>query len=608
MGAAEKYEERTIPAIFRNRAEEFPERVLARYRTAEGWKDISWSESKRRVDAIASWLIGSGIQADDKISIFSENRPEWAFADLAILSAGAADVTIYATNSGPEAAYIINDSDSRFCFCSGKEQLNRLLSVKDTMPNLEKIIVFDDVPSDDPIVVPLGEVMKQGTDNPLPEDIDSRIKNINPENIMTLIYTSGTTGNPKGVMLTHLNMVTQANQFLSHHPFPFDVTVLSILPLSHSLERTVGYHCILLLGQTVAYCRGPEHLLEDLTEIRPTAFLVVPRVLEKIYEGIMTNVEKAPASKKRIFRWTERVGRKAVPYIVTNRKLPFFLRKKYNIAEKLVFSKLREALGMDMLHVVGLGGAPLSTYINEFFQAIKIEVHPGYGLTETSPVTHVHTYKEVMPIKLGSVGPALPDTECTIADDGEILIKGPQVMKGYYKQPEATQEVFTEDGWFKTGDIGFIESDGYLTITDRKKDIIITAGGKNVAPQVLENKFKSNTLIEQIAVIGDRRKYLVALIAPNFDALSEWASRNSITDMDHKSLVKNPAVIAKYREIIEGFNVEFGRVEQVKQFALIEQPFTQETGELTPTLKVKRRVIEKKYSDVIETLYGDAKN
>ena len=608
MSTVEKYEERSIPAIFRNRAQDFPDRIFARYRTAEGWKDITWRESLERVDAAASWLIGSGIQADDKISIFSENRPEWAFADLAVLSAGAADVTIYATNSGPEAAYIVNDSDSRFCFCSGKDQLNRLLSVKDTMPNLEKIIVFDDIVSDDPIVVSFAAVLREGKEKPLPDEIALRINNINPENIMTLIYTSGTTGNPKGVMLTHFNMVRQATQFLEHHPFDFDVTALSILPLSHSLERTIGYHCILYKGQTIAYCRGPEHLLEDLTAIRPTAFLVVPRVLEKIYEGIMTNVEKAPASKKRIFRWTVRVGRKAVPYIITNRKIPFFLRKKYNLAEKMVFSKLREALGMDKLRVVGMGGAPLSTYINEFFQAIKIEVHAGYGLTETSPVTHVHTYKEIMPIKLGSVGPALPETQCVIADDGEILIKGPQVMKGYYKQPEATQEVFTEDGWFKTGDIGFIESDGYLTITDRKKDIIITAGGKNVAPQVLENKFKSDTLIEQIAIIGDRRKYLVALIAPNFDALSAWASRNSIADMDHARLIKNPAVMGKYREIIEGFNAEFGRVEQVKQFALIERPFTQETGELTPTLKVKRRVIEQKYSDIIETLYGESKN
>ncbi len=604
MSSYVSYGEHSIPGIFRDRAEKQKKKIYLRYRDQSGWRDLTWEEVRSRVDAVASWLINYGINPGDKIAIFSENRPEWTIADFSILSVGAADVTIYPTNSSPEAAYIINDSDSRICFCSGKAQLDRLVQAKASMGKLERIVVFNDLECPEPYVIPLKTVLREGMEKPRQDEIDRRIRRIKGEELMTLIYTSGTTGDPKGVMLTHHNMVEQAKQFLEHHPFPFDdVTALSLLPLSHSLERTVGHNCMLFVGGTLAYSRGPEFLLPDLLEVRPTVFLVVPRVLEKIYEGIMTNVQKAPGLKKRIFKWTERVGRKAVPYIVTNRKIPYFLNKKYNLAEKLVFSKLRAALGLDRIKVVGLGGAPLSPYINEFFQAMKVEVHPGYGLTETAPVTHVHTYKTIMPIKLASVGPAVPRTECRISDDGEILIKGPQVMKGYYKKPRETEEVFTEDGWFKTGDIGFIDGDGYLTITDRKKDIIITAGGKNVAPQVIENRFKTDHYIEQVAVIGDRRKFLVALIVPAFEALSDWAHRRGIADVTPAGLVKNPEVLKKYHEIVGKFNSEFGRVEQIKEFALLDVPFTQESGELTPTLKVKRRVVEQKYREIIERLY-----
>ena len=420
---------------------------------------------------------------------------------------------------------------------------------------------------------------------------------------MTLMYTSGTTGNPKGVMLTHNNMVKQASQFLNHHPFDFDVTALSILPLSHSLERTIGYHCLLFKAQTVAYSRGPEFLLEDLTEIRPTAFLVVPRILEKIYEKIMSKVEEAPASKKKIFNWALKTGKKATPYIITNKALPLMLKLRYNLADKIIFSKLRQTIGMDKLRVVGLGGAPLSPEINQFFQFMGIEVHAGFGLTETSPVTHVHTYKEKMPIKLTSVGPPLPDTECMIAEDGEILIKGPQVMKGYYKQPEATAEVFTEEGWFKTGDIGHLDEDGYLYITDRKKDIIITAGGKNIAPQFIESLILLNPFIEQAIVIGDRKKFITALIVPSFENLEGWAEKNNIDDLSPEGLIKNEKIIAHFNEIISNINSRLGQVEQVKKFTLMEEPFSMEKGEITPTLKIKRKRILENYKDIIESMY-----
>jgi long-chain acyl-CoA synthetase len=590
-------------AIFRDTARKNPGKTCMKHRLGSVWTDISWAEALARVDALSSWLIASGINPGDNIAIYSENRPEWVFADLAVLSAGAADVTIYPTNSGPEAAFILNDSRSRYCFCSGSHQVENLLENKEAIVNLEKIIVFDDWSGDDPLVISLDDAIRTGTGEPRPSEIENRIRSIDPESVMTLIYTSGTTGNPKGVMLTHNNMVIQARQFLEHHPFPFDALALSILPLSHSLERTVGYHSVLMMGETVAYSRGPEHLLEDLLEVQPTVFLVVPRVLEKLYQGIVLKVNQAPPARRRIFRWAERTARRASHFIAANRRLPVLLGLNYRLAEKLVYSKLREAIGMGRMRCIGIGGAPLSRDIYEFFLGIGLECHIGFGLTETSPVTHVHTYHWIKPIKMDTAGPIIPRTQCRIADDGEILIKGPQVMKGYYNRPDATKEVFDEEGWFKTGDIGTIDDEGYLRITDRKKDIIVTSGGKNIAPQVIENHFKTHPLIEQIAIIGDRRKFLVALIVPSFESLMPWALENGISEADPSSLIRNRAVLQKYDQVVNEMNRPLGRVEQVKRFTLLSTPFSQEAGELTPTLKVKRKAVSEKYSGLIEGLY-----
>jgi long-chain acyl-CoA synthetase len=331
----------------------------------------------------------------------------------------------------------------------------------------------------------------------------------------------------------------------------------------------------------------------------------VPRVLEKLYEGIMSKLRDAPASKKALFNMAIRTGKKAVPYLTANRALPFPLGAKYRLFDKLIFSKLRAALGLDRMIVMGIGGAPLAYGIWEFFQAMNIEVHLGYGLTETTPVTHLNTFRYIKPIKLGTCGPAFPRTECRIADDGEVLIRGPQVMKGYFNRPADTKEVLTKDGWFHTGDIGEIDEDGYLRITDRKKDIIITAGGKNVAPQVIEGMFVAHPFIEQMAVIGDQMKYLVSLIVPCFPELAKWAKSKGIGETDPKKLIELPEVVAKFTEIVDELNRPLGRVEQIKSFALLASPFTQESGELTPTLKVKRKIVLKNYHDQIEGMYKE---
>jgi long-chain acyl-CoA synthetase len=606
MTAFKPYDETTIPGIFKNRADTFSNRVFVQIRDEnKKWKKHTYGESAEQVDALASYLLKKGIKPKDRVAIYSVNRPEWAISDLAILTIGATDVTVYPTNSGPEASYILNDSGAKICMCAGRFQVDNLLKEKRSLKGLKEIIVFDDLDYKEPMVVKLSKALEIGRKSNKAKEIDNLLRKINPEETATLIYTSGTTGNPKGVMLTHGNLVANVKQFAEHHPFPEQFLCVSLLPLSHALERTVGYNTAIHQAGTIAYTRGAETLVEDLKDIKPTLAVYVPRVLEKIYEGVMGQLGNASAVKKALFNAAMGIGRKSLPYILSNRPIPFPLGRLYSLFDSLIYSKLRKALGLERMATIGIGGAPLSDEINAFFQAIGVEIHLGYGLTETTPITHLTTFKTIRKIKLGTCGPAFPRTECRIADDGEILVRGPQVMKGYYNRPGDTREVLTKDGWFSTGDIGRIDEDGYLIITDRKKDILITAGGKNVAPQVIEGMFIIHPLIEQIAIIGDQRKYLVALIVPAFPELLKWAKSKSIQETDPKKLIANPEVVKKYRDTVNELNKPLGRVEQIKNFALIDRVFSQETGELTPTLKVKRKVVLANYRDLIEEMYKE---
>lgn len=606
MGAFRPYDDTTIPGIFKNQVEKSRDIIFLKIRDEnKKWKEYSYSDVSASVDALASYFLKKGVQPGDKIAVYAPNRPEWVMSDLAVLSIGAADVTIYPTNSGPEAEYILNDSGSKICICAGKFQVDNLLAEKGRLPLLQEILVFDDLDYKDPSVVKFSKALEIGRSNLNAAEIDKRLRAIKVAETATLIYTSGTTGNPKGVMLTHGNLVANVKQFVEHHPFPERGTCVSLLPLSHALERTVGFNAVMHEGGTISYTKGAETLLEDLKDIRPTLAVYVPRVLEKIYDGVMSQLAGAPENKKKLFNKAMTVGKKSLPYILANRPIPFPLNLGFRLFDKLIYSKLRKALGLDRMLSLGVGGAPLSNEINAFFQTIGVEIHVGYGLTETSPMTHVHTLKRIMPIKIGTCGPALPRTECKIAADGEILVRGPQIMKGYYNRPEDTKAVLTEDGWFYTGDIGTIDKDGYLTITDRKKDILITAGGKNVAPQVIEGAFMLHPLIEQIAIIGDQRKYMTALIVPAFSELIKWAQSRNIAETDPKKLIAHPEVVKKFSEVVDELNKPLGRVEQVKRFTLIDRAFSQETGELTPTLKVKRKVVLANYKDAIEAMYKE---
>lgn len=597
------YKSNTVLDVFHDSVSRYQDRIFLQARKSSGWQDISWNQAASEVEAIASYLINFGLQPGDRAAIYSQNRPEWAVADLATLSCGCVDAMIYPTNSAPEAAYVIADSDSVICFCEGKFQVDNLLAEKDRLPNLKKIVVFDDPGYKNNLMISYQDALKEGKANLQKTEITARSSAIKGSDLMTLIYSSGTTGQPKGVMLSHSNIMFIVLNFNMRQNLPEGHSILSLLPLSHAVERTMDYYSTILDGGVIAYSRGTEFFAAELTEIRPHLGIYVPRLFEKMYSGINAKVKTASAFKQKLFKMAVAAGKEAAPYFMANQPLPGFLKVKYGFFDKLMFSKMRETLGLDRVIGLGAAGAPLIPEIHDFFWGMGIQVRKGYGLTETSPVLNVDGDPSLMPIKSNGWITPFPETEIRIADDGEILVKGPQVMMGYLNKPEATGEMFTADGWLKTGDIGLKDAEGYLKITDRKKDIIITAGGKNVAPQVLENVFASDPMVEQIAVVGDGKKYIAALIVPDFAALANWAAAEGMEGFSGEELIKNARVLAKYEEIIDKINQNFGRVEQIKRFKLMPREFTQEEGELTPTLKLKRKVINEKYKGEVETLY-----
>jgi len=597
------YSEKSIAGIFHNRAEKYQYEPCVRYKKEGRYTDISWKEMQRMVTNLGLGLISLGVEKDDIVTIFSENCWQWLVADLASLSIGAADAPIYATNSGEEAAYIINDSGSRFLFVSDQDHLNRVLGVKSTLKGLKKIITFDPISAGDKDIISLDEVIKLGEEYKDKKSFDERLLSIEPEALATLIYTSGTTGPPKGVMLTHANLTANILQCYASHPIIGHQDVaLTLLPWSHSLGRTVSVYLMLHIGAILSLAESFGTVMENMTEIRPTLMVSVPRLFEKIHAGIFSKVEKASPTKKKLFFWAVDVAMRAVDYRVQRKSMPWSLKIQYDLAESLIYSKLRHALGMDRIRIFINGGGALAVDIDRFFNGIGVNLHNGYGLTETSPVTNVNTFEV---FEFGSVGPALPDTSVKIAEDGEILIKGPQVMKGYFNKPDDTKATFTADGWFMTGDIGRLDERGCLYITDRKKDIIITAGGKNVAPQNIENTLVTDPFIEQAVVIGEGRKYLSALIIPNFSELISYAKNQGIPFDDKADLIRKPEIVSFFDEKIKTLMKDYARVEQIRKFTLLPREFSIESGELTPTLKMKRKIINQNFAGEIEAMYKE---
>jgi long-chain acyl-CoA synthetase len=588
---------RTLNDILLAVCEKRRDRVMLQKRD-QAWIPISSAEIYSSVVAVARALESWGVRKGDRVAILSENRPEWTITDFAVLALGAVTVPVYATQTADQTAFLLNDSGARFIAVSTKKQLEKILTVQ-RQTAVERIIVMDAVadPADANNVVNMQQLMSAqliGRDS----EFDARLRSITPDDLATIIYTSGTTGTPKGAMLTHGNMAS--NIACSMEAFGFgakDELSVSFLPLSHVTARHVDF-ALLYRGVVLAYCSDLGQLAQVLNEVQPNIFVAVPRVYEKIRQQVILKTATFP--KNLIYRWALSIGRSHRAETVAGKQAAT-ISWAMKIADELVFSKVRAGMGGKAEEFVS-GGAPLGRELAEWYADIGIPIHEGYGLTETSPVIAVNTPTAN---KLGTVGKPLANVEVKIAEDGEVLARGPSIFKGYWNRPEETQAAFV-DGWFKTGDIGDIDSEGYLSITDRKKDLIKTSGGKFIAPQPIENSLKLNPLIGTAVVIGDRRKFPAVLISPNFPALEDWARANEVDSASREALIGNPTVQAAYEGIIGELNQKLARFERLKRVLLVPEEFSAADGTLTHTMKVRRRGIEDRYRTLIDEMYAKA--
>ena len=597
---------RSMPAMLRSNAEKFSNRLALKYRKQGAFVTLTYSAYYERILMVARGLAKMGVKPGDRIAILSENRAGWVIADMGILCSGAITVPVYPTNTPELIEYMINHSGAKIIFVSGKFQYSKLLKVRESIPGVELVVSFERFIGS-PLLPVTTFYQLSEIDSPItPEErkeIEAGIDRIEPDNMLTLIYTSGTTGVPKGVMLSHNNILTNI-QYLTEQSGAIgkDDIMLSFLPLSHILERTAGYYMTIRNGALMAFADSIEKVPENMVEVRPTIMVSVPRLFEKIYHRIFENAHQMSAVKRVLFHWAVGVGKKYVEATYINKQPSTQLNLKYAVADRLVFSKIRARFGGNM-KLFCSGGAPLDRTINEFFWVIGIPIFEGYGLTETSPALSFNNFEH---IRFGSVGVPLENTEFKIEEDGEILVKGPQVMLGYYNDPKTTAETI-HDGWLKTGDIGYIE-DGFVFITDRKKELIITAGGKNIAPQPVENALKMDKYITSVFVYGDRKPYLIALIVPNLERLLEFAKDKQINYNDLNDLVMHEPVQRLFEQRLVEINSHLAPYETIKKFVLLAHDFSIDGGELTPTLKLRRKIVYEKYKHRIEDLYTDHSN
>jgi long-chain acyl-CoA synthetase len=562
-------------------------------RLGDEWVPLSSETLRQRVVNLSRALRKCGVSKGDRVAILSENRPEWTIADFASLRIGAVTVPIYATLTAEQTAYILRDSGARVVFLSSETQLRKVLSIRDQTA-LEKLVVMDPVESLG--AVRMAEMESEGQVNLAVGREDERLETVaaavSPEDLATLIYTSGTTGTPKGVMLTHGNMASNLNCSLADFPAQLGDVSISFLPLSHVTARHVDF-ALLYRGVTLAHLALVTQLPRALLEVKPTFFVAVPRVYEKIHFQTEQKAQGFPNST--FYNWALSVGKENQAQVLAGEKPT---SRSWKLADRLLYSKVRAGLG-GRIQVFISGGAPLGRELAEWYAAIGIRIHEGYGLTETSPVIAVNTPQAH---KIGTVGKPLPNLEVRIGEDGEVLVRGPSVFKQYWNKPKETQEAFV-DGWFKTGDIGNLDGDGFLSITDRKKDLIKTSGGKFIAPQPIENSLKHNILIAEAVVLGEKRKFPSVLIAPNFPALEDWARSHELAFASRSELVAAPEVRALYEGIVGEANQNLARFEKLKRVLLVAAEFSAENGTLTASMKLRRRVVEERYRRQIEEMY-----
>ncbi|KPM33166.1 Long-chain-fatty-acid-CoA ligase [Croceitalea dokdonensis DOKDO 023] len=557
------------------------------------WVSTSTQEYIDQANAISRGLLRLGVKANDKIAIISmTNRTEWNICDIGILQVGAQNVPIYPTISEDDYEYVLNHSEATYCFVSCQEVLDKVLSISGKLKKLKDVFSFDELANCNH----WSSVLEKGRDTSNQEDVEARKAAVKPADLATLIYTSGTTGRPKGVMLSHNNIVSNVITSKERVPFESGASALSFLPVCHIFERMILYlyqYC----GIQIHFAEGLDKISDNLKEVQPEVMTVVPRLLEKVYDSIIAKGTALEGIKKKLFFWAVELGLAYEPYGANG----WWYEKKLGLARKLIFSKWQEGLGGNLNTMVS-GSAALQPRLSRIFGAAGIPVMEGYGLTETSPVISVNQERN-KGWKIGSVGKVISNVEVKIADDGEILCKGPNVMMGYYKDKEKTDEVI-KNGYFHTGDIGEIDAEGFLKITDRKKEMFKTSGGKYVAPQLLENRFKQSRFIEQIMVVGEGEKMPAALIQPNFEFLYAWAERYQITLSENSDIVVNQKVLARIQEEVDLANEDFAKWEKVKQFRLTPDVWSIDDGHLTPTMKLRRKIIKEKYMDLYNNIYG----
>ena len=595
--------ENTLARLFWSRVDKSADKPAQMFKQGAAWKTLTWREVGEAVREVALGLIALGRGKGDTVALLSQSRAEWVQADFAIFSAGCVTVPIYPSYPPDLIAYIVNDSGARTIFAEDAAQLAKVLEAREKMPQLEHIIVMSGYEAQQPpkAVMTWQTLRRLGRDNAEAHKstLAERVASTRPDDLASIVYTSGTTGPPKGVMQTHRNHIAAQAAGDRATPVKDGWVHLLFLPLAHSFARLESFLGV-NHGLTTAFAESLDKLRDNLVEVRPHFICSVPRVFEKVYAGVLANAQAGSPVKQKIFNWAVSVGRDVSRHQQRGQPVPALLELKRKLAHKLVFSKLHARLGGRLQWAIS-GGAPLSRDIAEFFHAAGILILEGYGLTETCPVG---TFNRPDRFKFGSVGQALEGVELKIAPDGEILFRGANIAKGYFKQPEATAEVFESGGWFHTGDIGRVDEEGFLFITDRKKDLIVTAGGMNIAPQNIENMLKADPFISQVMVHGDRRPYPVALITLNPDELTKFAREQGVLTSDPGALVKHPKIVERVSRTVEEKNTNLQSYAKIKKFAILPGDFTPEGGELTPTLKVKRKVVSEKYKKELEGLYG----
>ncbi|MFO7265252.1 MAG: AMP-binding protein [Bacillota bacterium] len=596
----------TAPRLFFRQAERLGDRVALRHKVLGLWTPVTWRQYAEHVRRLANGLLALGAAKGDRIALIGENRPEWLYADLAIQACGAVSTGIYATNSPEQCLYVLSHAEARFFFVENEEQLDKFLEIEAHVPHVQRVIVMDTEGLRGfrhPKLMSLKELAALGDEHAarFPRALDERIDQIDPGDVALLIYTSGTTGPPKGAMLTHLNVLWTADSLGRANVIRPDEETLSFLPLSHIAQRMVSVYLPLYWGYTVNFCENTDTVLQDMREISPTLLFAVPRIWEKIHSRIELQVQETDWVKRTAYRLAVGAGRRYSSAVERHGRAPLPLRAAYALARLAVLHPLTRRVGLDRVRFAISGAAPISPDVLRYFLSLGVPIREVYGQTEGSGPTTIHQGGRIKP---GTVGQPLPGVEVRIADDGEILVRGPNVFKGYYKDPEATARTLV-DGWLHSGDVGELDEEGFLRVTDRKKDLFITAGGKNIAPQYIENKLKFSPYIHDAVVVGDGRRYIAALIVIDEENVGQWAQAHKIPYTTYTDLTRNEQVRQLIAAEVAKVNKTLSSPEQVKRFAILPVRLHQEDGDVTPTLKVKRQAVMARFADLVAELYDE---